>query len=114
MKNQDYCLLRMMYPRNSFGKTGNLTHDLIKYCKHHGASIFVFEDNGGYSPTGEQARNYLFGGSDAGINTTIEILLRKSDQEQFKSGILKMMENGNDNAAFYILDVDGYMFRAKD
>ena len=112
MKSEDYVLMRMIYPQKSFGLTGNLTHDLIHYCKQKAASIFVIDDQGGYSPAGHQARNYLFGGSDEGINTMVEIMLRKADLDGFKADILKMLENGKDNAAFYILDVEGYMFKS--
>ena len=108
--NKDFIILRVMFSENSFGKSGNLTHDIINLTRVMQLDSFVFEDSGGHSSRNLPARSYLFGGSGEGIPVMIEIILDKDRLDELKEKILSLLKAGKDNAAMYIIPVTGVVF----
>jgi len=108
--NQDFIILRIMFSETSFGKSGNLTHDLIDLTRTMQLDSFVFEDSGGHSSRNLPSRPYLFGGTAEGIPVMVEIILKKDRWDELKEKVLSLLRSGKDNAAMYIIPVTGVIF----
>ena len=107
---EEFVLLRIMYSHNAFGKSGNLTTDIIGLCRNMECDVFVYESAAGYNVMSEPARNYLFGATRGGRPNMTEVVLKSKNLQAFKTSVIELLENGKDNAAFYTIPLEGVVF----